>query len=105
MDTIRAAGVPLREFVGAAPLYGINTGFNEAFLIDPPTRDRLVREDPASAGIIKPYLRGQDVERWTPAWAGLWMIFAPCGIDIKQYTAVKPHLAKSRRQLEPKPKT
>jgi hypothetical protein len=33
-----------------------------------------VGEDPRSAEVIKPYLRGQDVKRWSPEWNGLWMI-------------------------------
>jgi hypothetical protein len=33
-----------------------------------------VREDPRSADIIKPYLRGQDIKRWSPEWRGLWII-------------------------------
>jgi hypothetical protein len=74
MEKIRSAGAPLREYAGASPLYGIKTGFNQAFLVDGPTRDRLVRRDPASAELLKPYLRGQDVERWSPSWGGLWMI-------------------------------
>lgn len=71
---IRRVGVPLVEFAGVKPLYGIKTGLNEAFLIDTPTKERLLREDPRCAEIIKPYLRGQDIKRWSPAWAGLWMI-------------------------------
>ncbi|MEQ1538663.1 MAG: Eco57I restriction-modification methylase domain-containing protein [Sphingorhabdus sp.] len=71
---IRERGVPLEDYAGVSPLYGIKTGFNEAFLIDTATRDRLVREDPAAAEIIRPYLRGQDIGRWLPEWAGLWMI-------------------------------
>ncbi len=74
MAKIQAAGVPLREFIGAEPYYGIKTGLNEAFLIDTATRDHLVAEDPACEAIIRPYLRGQDIKRWTPKWAGLWMI-------------------------------
>lgn len=56
------------------PLYGIKTGLNEAFLIDTPTRDRLVRDDPKCAEIIRPYLRGQDIERWWSPPSGLHMI-------------------------------
>ncbi|MDQ5852645.1 MAG: Eco57I restriction-modification methylase domain-containing protein, partial [Chloroflexota bacterium] len=82
MARIRESGIPLREFLGQAPAYGIKTGLNEAFLIDTPTKERLIQEDPRSAEIIKPYLHGQDIKRWTPAWAGLWMIFARRGIDI-----------------------
>ncbi|MBA2443657.1 MAG: hypothetical protein H0V53_14860 [Rubrobacter sp.] len=66
--------MPLAEFAGAKPAYGIKTGLNEAFLIDTGTKERLVREDPRSAEVIKPYLRGQDIKRWSPGWQDLWMI-------------------------------
>ena len=78
---IRERGAPLSEYAGVNPLYGIKTGFNEAFLIDTATRDQLVRDDPASAEIIKPYLRGQDIGRWSPEWAGLWMIVMKSSSD------------------------
>ncbi len=71
---IRANGVPLADYAGVRPLYGIKTGYNEAFLIDTATKERLIREDGRAAEIIKPYLRGQDIDRWLPDWAGLWMI-------------------------------
>jgi hypothetical protein len=74
MEKIRKAGVRLKEYIGAEPLYGLKTGFNDAFLIDQPTRDRLVSQDGRLADIIRPYLRGQDIERWAPAWDRLWMI-------------------------------
>jgi len=74
MAKLRENGVPLAEFAGMKPAYGIKTGLNEAFLIDTAVRDRLVREDGRSGEIIKPYLRGQDIKRWSPEWRGLWMI-------------------------------
>lgn len=74
LEKIRRNGVPLADYAGVKPLYGIKTGFNEAFLIDTPTRDRLVADDPGCADIIKPYLRGQDVERWHSPASGLFMI-------------------------------
>jgi hypothetical protein len=74
MDKLRRVGVPLREFAGVVPLYGIKTGFNDAFLIDTATKEALVAADPASAPLFRRYLRGQDIDRWHPEWAGLWMI-------------------------------
>ena len=74
LDKIRRNGVPLAEYAGTPPYRGVMTGFNEAFLIDTPTRDRLVRDDPRCAAIIKPYLRGQDIERWWSPPSGLHMI-------------------------------
>ena len=103
LKKIRERGTPLADYAGVSPLYGIKTGFNEAFLINTPTRDQLVRDDPAAAEIIKPYLRGQDIGRWLPEWAGLWMIFARRGIQIERYPSVLRHLERYRPQLEPKP--
>ncbi|MCK9477805.1 MAG: class I SAM-dependent DNA methyltransferase, partial [Candidatus Muirbacterium halophilum] len=74
--------------------YGIKTGLNEAFIIDTPTKERLCAEDPKSAEILKPILRGRDIKRYSYEWAGLWIIatFPVLHIDIDQYPAVKKYL-------------
>lgn len=104
MDKIRGICKPLQEYAGVSPYRGAVTGFNEAFLIDTPTRNALIAEHARSSEILKKYLRGQDIGRWCSEWASVWMIFARRGIDIEQYPAVKNHLSKFRAQLEPKPK-
>jgi hypothetical protein len=103
-EKIRTTGVPLKDYAGCKPLYGVKTGFNEAFIVDTPTRDRLVHEDARSADVLKKFLRGQDVARWSPEWGGLWMIFSRRGIAIDEFPAIKRHLEGYREQLEPKPK-
>jgi hypothetical protein len=104
MDKIRQKGVPLREFLGVTPYRGVVTGFNEAFLIDTQVKNKLTQKSPNSAEVIFPYLRGQDVNRWLPDWAELWMIFVRRGIDIEAYPAIKHHLLHYKEQLEPRPK-
>jgi type I restriction-modification system DNA methylase subunit len=74
LEKIRCIGIPLKEYAGAVPLMGIKTGFNDAFLLDTATKERLVAADPKSADVFKPYLRGQDVNRWHAEWSGLWML-------------------------------
>jgi hypothetical protein len=74
LGKIRQNGMPLAEYAGAKPLMGIKTGFNDAFLIETTTKNNLVAKDTRCAEIIKPYMRGQDITRWSPDWAGLWMI-------------------------------
>ncbi len=64
MEKIRRVGVPLQEFAGVESLSGIKTGFNDSFLMDTATRERLVAADPKSVDLFKPYLRGQDINRW-----------------------------------------
>jgi hypothetical protein len=74
MEKIKRIGVPLKEFARSVPLYGIKTGFNDAFLMDTPLKDVLVKADPKSASLFKRYLRGQDIDRWQAEWSGLWML-------------------------------
>ncbi len=74
LEKIRRVGVPLKEFAGVEPLSGIKTGFNDAYLMDTATKEELVAADPKSTGLFKPYLRGQDINRWEAVWNGLWML-------------------------------
>ena len=103
MDRIRNAGMPLTEFIHTRPYRGVVTGFNDAFLIDTATKDRLIQEDAKSGEIIKPYFKGENVRRWLSDWNDEWMIFARRGIHIDEYPAVKTHLERFHTQLEPKP--
>jgi hypothetical protein len=64
LEKLRRAGNVLREFVGSRVSRGLTTGLNEAFIVDRDTRDRLVCEHKSSAEILKPYMRGKDIERW-----------------------------------------
>ncbi|HPM83476.1 MAG TPA: Eco57I restriction-modification methylase domain-containing protein [Candidatus Anammoximicrobium sp.] len=74
---IRQSGVPLTEFAKVEPFRGILTGFNEAFLIDSITRDRLISLDPNCRPLIRRNLRGQDFSRWVSDWNGYWLICVP----------------------------
>ena len=67
-------GTPLGEFVKGRIYYGVKTGLNEAFVIDQDKRDELVEEDPRSAELIKPWLRGRDIKRWRAEPAGQYVI-------------------------------
>lgn len=71
---IRNAGTPLGQYVNGRFYYGIKTGLNDAFVIDGATRARLIAEDPKSAEVIKPFLRGRDVKRWNVAFEDQYLI-------------------------------
>ena len=57
--------------------YGIKTGFNDAFFINSETRSRLISEDAKSEELIKPLLRGRDIQAWIPNWDDQYLIFMP----------------------------
>ena len=87
--------------VYGAPMRGIVTGLNEAFVVDQTTRDRLVAQDPKSADLLVPFLRGENVKRWRIEPEGLFLINTPRGkVDIDAYPAVRDRLLPFRAELE-----
>lgn len=101
LQKLREAGTPLGEYVNGRFYRGILTGFNEAFVINRAKRDELIAQDPKSAEVIKPFLRGRDVKRWKVDNPDLWLIFTRRGIDINKYPAIKKHLEHYKPQLMP----
>ena len=97
---------PASIFWPNAIYYGIKTGYNPAFIIDSSTRDRLAAEDPRSKEILKPILRGRDIQRYRASWAGLWLIATHNGygdvpaVSIDEYPAVRRHLDQFYDRLE-----
>ncbi|HHW19761.1 Eco57I restriction-modification methylase domain-containing protein [Thermodesulfovibrio thiophilus] len=70
---IERIGKPLKDW--DIKIYrGVLTGFNEAFIVNTETKERLCKEDPKSADILKPILRGRDIGKYYYKWAGLWLI-------------------------------
>ena len=93
MDKMRARGTPLKDW-DVKINRGVLTGYNDAFIIDDATRRALVEEDPKSADIIKPVLRGRDIQRYRAKWAGKWLIatLPSLELSIDEYPAVKKYL-------------
>ena len=104
---IEAVGTPLKDW-DISINYGIKTGFNDAFIISGEKRKELIEQDPKSAEIIRPILRGRDIKRYGHEFADLWLINTHNGakekgiksIYINDYPAIKKHLDKYYPELE-----
>ncbi len=96
---------------------GVLTGCNEAFVIDGATRQRLLDEDPNSANVIFPWLRGRDLSRWQTKPSGKFVINIQNGgnhpwpwtgkekteaekLFATSYPAIYRHLQPFRKELE-----
>lgn len=101
LDRICASGTPLGEYCEGRFYRGVLTGYNEAFVVDRTTRDRLIAEHPSSGEVLKPFLRGRDVKRWRCEPHDLWLIFTRRGIDITAYPAIHAHLKPMQMRLTP----
>ena len=65
----------------------------------------MIAQDPKSAEIVKPVLRGRDIQRYRAQWAGLWLIDTHNGyrdvppINVDDYPAIKDHLDRFYKRL------
>ena len=54
--------------------FGIKTGYNEAFIIPKEKRDELIEQDAKAEEIVKPILKGREIERYYAEWNGDYVI-------------------------------
>jgi adenine-specific DNA-methyltransferase len=80
------------EEIGAKIRLGIATGSNEAFVIDEDIVNRLIAKDPKSKDLIKPLLRGKDINRYSYQQEK-YILLTKNGIDVKkEYPAIYEYL-------------
>ncbi len=104
---IENIGTPLRDW-NISINYGIKTGLNDAFIISGAKKDELVSQDPKSAELIRPILRGRDIKRYNYSFADLWLIatFPSKKYCIDDYPAVRDYLLSiGKERLEQTGKT
>ncbi|NLQ32050.1 TaqI-like C-terminal specificity domain-containing protein [Streptococcus mutans] len=99
---IESVGTPLKDW-NIRINRGILTGYNEAFIIDKTKRNELIEQDPKSAEIIRPILRGRDIKRYSYEFADLYLIctFPSKHYNIDKYPAIRDYLLTfDKRKLE-----
>ena len=105
---IEGLGKPLKEW-DIKINYGIKTGYNEAFIINNEKREELIKKCPESEAIIRPILRGRDIQKFKANWQNLYLINSHNGIKelkinnidiVNDYPSVFEHLKKYSPQIE-----
>ena len=96
---IEKIGKPLKNW-NITINYGIKTGFNDAFIISSETRKEILSkcanedERKRTDAIIRPILRGRDIQRYNYEWADLYIIatLPSRHYDIEDYPSIKNYL-------------
>jgi hypothetical protein len=98
---IEKVGTPLKEW-DIVMNRGITTGFNEAFIIDGMKKDEIIENKKINIEVIKPILRGKDIQKYTFEFANKWIIatFPSLNINIDNYKEVKEYLEYFKKRLE-----
>jgi len=93
IEKINKNGIPLSEWEITIN-FGIKTGYNEAFIIDKAKKNELIKADPKSAEIIKPLLRGRDIQKYVADVVVSWVVgtFPNKRLNIDEYTGIRDYL-------------
>ena len=122
LEKMQEKGTPLKDW-DVNINRGVTTGYNDAFIIDDATRQRLIDADPNSTEIMKPVLRGRDIQSYQVNWPGSWLIYVPWHFPLhldstiqgvseeaeelfeEQYPAVYEHLLSHKAALSARNKS
>jgi len=103
-EKIEKIGKPLKDW--SVKIYrGVLTGYNDAFIIDTETRNRILancrdgEERRRTEEIIKPVLRGRDIERYRYKWAGLWIIYIPWHFPLHNDRSISGASLKAEKEF------
>ena len=117
LEKLQNTGTSFGQCVHRKIHRGIVTGCEQAFVIDTKTCEELLSEDPNSAEIIKPWIRGRDILKWETTGSGEFVIVIASSVNktwpwsnaeseveaerifAKVYPAVYRHLDKYREKL------
>ncbi|MCZ2131132.1 MAG: Eco57I restriction-modification methylase domain-containing protein [Bacteroidia bacterium] len=98
IEKINKNGIPLSDW-DITINFGIKTGYNEAFIIDEAKKNELIEADAKSAEIMKPLLRGRDIQKYVADDVVNWVINSHNGskqkikpVNIDEYPIIKKWL-------------
>jgi len=86
-NKIENKGVPLKKW-NVQMFRGLLTGYNEAYVIDTPTKDKLCKQDKQNLALIKPIIRGRNIREYSHNWNGEWIIFIPWHFPLQDDLSV-----------------
>ncbi len=90
----------LKEVYGS-PFMGIKSGLTEAFVIGQSEKDKLCGLDPRATEVLKPYVRGDDLDRWHCFNPELWLIYIPKNsVRIEDFPSINQWLERFKDRLE-----
>jgi type II restriction/modification system DNA methylase subunit YeeA len=100
IDKLKNKSKTLAAYTKGEILFGIKTGYNEAYIIDEETHKKFIQDDPKSSEIIRPFVNGEDVRKFKINWKKSFIILAKTGIDLTKYPAILQHMEKYHEKLE-----
>lgn len=87
-EAILKKGKPLKDW--KIRIYrGVTTGYNEAFIIDDVKRKELIKSDSKLKNIIKPILKGREIDKYLTIWEGEHIVFIPWHFPLHDNSSIQ----------------
>lgn len=116
-EKIETYGIPLNRLTNVKINRGILSGLSEAFIVDEKTRKSIIdncistEERVKTAEIIKPLIKGKNIERYRYSWDNEYLIVTHNGyidsknkkvkrVDVNQFVSLKNYLSQFQDKLE-----
>jgi adenine-specific DNA-methyltransferase len=77
--------VSLAKYCDGQIYMGIKSGLTDAFVIDAEARAAILKRTPKASEIIKPFVNGRDVRRYSLNYKDIFLIYTFHGIEIGNY--------------------
>lgn len=94
LNRLKINCITLSEYIKGEAHYGVKTGLTEAFLVSDEQKRQMIEKSAESKEILKPVIRGRNIQRWYAERDNLWLIgtFPALKLDIDGYPSIKNHL-------------
>ncbi|MFK7107061.1 Eco57I restriction-modification methylase domain-containing protein [Flavobacterium oreochromis] len=83
LEKINKDSITLSEYINNQVYLGIKTGKNEAFIIDKPVKDYILRENPIEQNLIFPIATGKEIYRYRYINNEKSLLFTKYDLDIR----------------------
>lgn len=93
--------ITLNEYTNNGIKRGITTGLNKAFIIDEENKNNIIKKDPKSKELIKPYIAGTEIDSYKlNITQRKYFINTGYDIDIKEYKGIYEWLQRFDEELK-----
>ncbi len=100
LEQLGARGAPLATRITPRICRGVVSGLTDAFVISPEQRRNILARDPAAKAIIRPFLQGRNIRRYSVQPSGDYLIYTYHGVDMSPYPTVIEHPRQFKKRLE-----
>jgi len=100
ISKLKEENIRLFEYCDGQICMGVKSGLTKAFVIDNETRTKIIQSNPDATEIIKPFLNGRDIRRYSLEPKDIFLIYTHHGVEISSYPAVEQYLKPFKDKLK-----